>query len=245
MPAADTDPVARLLELLESQHPKLTSTPNAPRQLAAGGLMRAEALLRGLVAALDDGRDDLAGLFIRCIWECWCVGMYLLLDGENAYEHMQGHFRYRLRQYHDELPSSVDVEPIPDGMWTDWPDERRDFIVEQIADSVEARLRDSTRVPVSYSGLSSYDVLHRLESAFSVHAGFALFDRYIKLSDDGQREEVVASPTIQAVKDRGESVGASYTAVLAWHVYDTFGIGTADLEALIVPILQQAGMFAS
>jgi hypothetical protein len=244
MNAPDDDLVAQLLALLESRHGDLTSSPEAPRQLATGGLMRAEALLRGLVSSLSDGRDDLSGLFIRCIWECWCVGMYLLLDGDSAFEHLRGHFRFRFCQYHDELPKGATVPPVPDDLWDGWPEERRDFIVEQIADRVEVQLRDSIHVPVSYSGLSSYDVLHRLESAFSVHAGYALFHRYIRLSDDGTREEVVAQPTIEAVRDRGEYVGAGYTSVLAWHVYDTFGISTTALESLIIPILKRGGMFA-
>ena len=94
--------------------------------------------------------------------------MYLLLRADVAYEHLRGPYRYRLNQYMSHLPTEANVEPLPDDWWKGRPQERKDFIIEQIAREVEQELNAAKRGPVSYSGLSSYDVIHRLESAISV-----------------------------------------------------------------------------
>ena len=229
-PDGGRDLIDRLLDLLGSHHPLLTSRPDATRQIAAGGLMRAEALLRGLRCVLDCDRDDLAGVFIRLILECWGVGMYLLLFGDEAAEHVRGYYRKRYDQYLSNLPAEVNAPAPSEGYWDAWPDARREQIFKDICERVEAKLSEDPRGgPVEHSGISSYNVLYTLESAFSIHAGYASFTRYLALSQDESVEHVVAQPSSDTMRDRGEYVGAGYVALLAWYVHDAFGISTNEL----------------
>jgi hypothetical protein len=241
--ATTSDPVTRLLDVLQSRHAFLTTRGmNSPRQLAAGGLMRAESLLRGLRRALHDGSDDLAGLFIRSIMECWWVGLYLIFFEDEAVDHLRAYFRRRYNLYRETIPPEVTLSPDPVDLWDGWPDPRSDFKIEDIANLVEARLRDEEHGPITHAGISSYRVLYTLESAASIHAGWGSFTRYLTVSEDGEREEVVPNPRSDALLDKGEYVGAGYTAILAWYVHDRFSISTVEIGALIPEILSRAGM---
>jgi hypothetical protein len=237
------DPVDGLLSILEQRRPDLTSRAGMSRQLAAAGLARAEALLRGLQLLISNDRDDLAGLLIRAIWECWCVGLYVVLYGDDGADHLLAYYRKRSELYAERWPEGIDrpAEFDDDSFWNGAPDPRG-LSLEDIARQVEVRLRQMDRRPVRYSGLSSYDVLYRLESTYSAHAGYALFMMYVKESADGTREEIEPHPSRPIVRERAASVAAAYIAHLAGHVYAQFGISTADVDALLVELLRRAGM---
>jgi hypothetical protein len=237
------DPVPSLLELLERRHDHLTTAPGRARQLAAGGLMRAEALLRGLRILIQAGRADLAGLLIRAIWECWVIGVYLLLGGEEASEHVMASYRHHIETYWNNWPADVVPAPeLDEEFWNEWTEPRR-LRFDKVSETVEALLQETDQGPIEYSGISSYDVLYRLESMFSAHAGMALFDRYVEpATDERPYERVIAAPMLQVPVERLEAMAAVWVAHLAWFVFREFGMSTSELQAPFMVLIGDARM---
>jgi hypothetical protein len=63
----------------------LTSQNNlAPRIYAFAAFARCNRLLSGMIALHEAGYDDLAGINVRPIVECWFLGTYLLLAPDDA-----------------------------------------------------------------------------------------------------------------------------------------------------------------
>ena len=65
--------------------PHLTSQNNiAPRIYAFAALARCNRLLTGMIVLHEAGYDDIAGMNMRPIVECWFLGTYLLLAPDEA-----------------------------------------------------------------------------------------------------------------------------------------------------------------
>ena len=205
--------------------------------------MRAEALLRGVRILIDAGRADLAGLLIRSIWECWVIGLYLLLGGQDSAEHVMAAYRHHIEQYWANRPQDAGPPPqLDEDFWNEWPEPRRLWF-DKVTKIVEGLLQASEQGPIEYSGISSYDVLYRLESVFSVHAGKALFDRYVDPATDEQPfERVISSPILQVPVDQLEAMAAVWAAHLAWFVYREFGISTSELQLPFMSLIGEAKM---
>jgi hypothetical protein len=236
------DPVGSILELLERRHDHLTSLPGETRQNAAGALMRAEALLRGVRLMIGNGRADLAGLLIRAIWECWVVGLYLLLGGDDASNRVNANYRLHVERYWKNWPADAGPGPVLDAdFWAEWP-EAQGLALQQVADAVEGLLQRTDQGPIEYSGVSSYDVLYRLESMLSTHAGKALFDRYVEPATSVPYERVIAAPVLQVPEEQLAAMAAVWVAHLAWFVYRDFGMSTSELQAPFMFLIGEAKM---
>jgi len=191
---------------------------------------------------IDAGREDLAGLFTRAIWECWCVGLYVLLGGPDKYAELEESHRRWLKVYADRWPDEAEKLSIDDRLLNGLGSSPAAPTIEQMAKEVETMLRTADTGPVRYGSFSSYDVFYRLESAFSAHAGVALFERYLEPSEDGSRDEVVASPSRETLRRSAAPLAAAYLAHFGWHVYRAFGISTSELDGLLVQLLEPLGM---
>ena len=181
--APDGDSVVRLLELLERRRPLLTSRPeDVNRQLVAGGLVAAERLFKAIRAAVDAGVADAVGGLIRTVWECWCIGEYMLLKGHGGVNHVAGYGRTQIEKIRrfwpldeDEADPFADLPELPrlDEAKTEWnlrdvAQEVRDLLVE----------RGSRGMVATPDALAAYDVVFRSESNWGEsHAGFGLFSR--------------------------------------------------------------------
>ena len=245
--------VGRLLDLLEKRRPLLTARPvGTPRQLAAGGLARGEGLLRGLLLVLEAEREDLAGLFIRGVWECWCVGLYALLFGQQATDELEEKHRRWLRDYLQDWPSQLPSPEVNDRVtaWLNRAPTTPAPAIWKMASRVEELLQTKDTGTVRYSDVSSYGLLYRLESHFSAHANYASFGRYldpplvVEADDPDGIQQVVNPAPNPTLRERAAPVAASYLAHLARHVYREFGISTVEIDNLLVRLLGGAGMLA-
>jgi hypothetical protein len=109
---------------------------------------------------------------------------------------------------------------------------------------VRAMLAKAETAPVGLTEVSSYQVIYRLESTFSTHAGSALFSRYLTANDDGSLECVVELPSSRTLREKSASLAAAFVSHLAWHVYEEFGIDTEGLGELMIRLFQEAEAFS-
>jgi hypothetical protein len=110
--------VDELLSLIYSNESYLKSSPDqAPRQLAAAGLMRCCALLRSVRLLEESGLGVVAGVLERAHWETRLVSFHALLGGEEALQKIAGDDiywkrilakKFDLGAYHDDWRGKVE-----------------------------------------------------------------------------------------------------------------------------------------
>jgi hypothetical protein len=141
--------VGDLLQLPDERRFDMASRPELmSRQLAAAALTFASRALKGTQAVAEAVLPDLVGCLTRLIWECWCVGMYLVLDGDAAAADLRDHHAYRLALIARQWPVEDGEEHPFTGLPIDLEAERSNLNYEAIARKVEASLRDRDDVPI-------------------------------------------------------------------------------------------------
>jgi hypothetical protein len=245
------DAVEGLLVLIDERRPQLTDPVGSPRQFAAGGLARGAALVRGAILVVDDGHEDLVGVFVRAVWECWCVGLWTLKRGAEGVALLEEKDRQWMARYLRELPSAIPSQPIdpeyeaylardsgalPPSIWS-------------MAKEVEKWLQTVRAGPIAYADISSYRVLYRIESHFSAHANFASFGRYLDppnapLAEKSKVVQRVIEPhPSESLQTKAVPAAAAYLAHLAWFVYNAFDLSTEEVETILDGLLREADMF--
>ena len=245
-----SDHVEALLALIDERSRTLTDPLGSARVFAAGGLSRGAALLRGGVLVVEAGREDLVGVFIRAVWECWCVGLWALRGGRAAMARLEEKHRLWMRRYLSDLPAAIpqpDIDsayrayldrapgPVPPPLW-------------KMAQEVEEWLQTADTGPIAYSDIASYNVVYRLESHYSAHANFGSFGRRLDPPNGAEADRtatiqrVVEPQPSETLRTKAASAAASYLGHLAWHVYHALELPTDDLEALLDRLLSDADM---
>jgi hypothetical protein len=105
---------------------------------------------------------------------------------------------------------------------------------------VRAMLATAETGPVELTAVSSYQVIYRLESTFSTHAGSALFERYVTTSDDGSHEVIVEVPSSSTLRQRAAPLAAAFVSHLARHVYEAFDMPTDKLDEIMIRLFDEA-----
>jgi hypothetical protein len=245
------EPVDDLLALLERIHRHLSSRPElGSRQLAAAALVAAERHLRAIKLLAAEGLRDTVGIHLRFIWECWCLGNHLLLNGDDAALQLAGYHAWRLAQLASEFPvAEGETHPL-EGL-VDFNAPRVDLNLRELGPKVEAEIQRRERGRIEFKeGISSYGILYRFESTWSSHAGFGTFSKYIvnrpdpgpiasreefeAIADQIELQEVSLERALKSgPADAGLAFAALWVAMLARAVCKAFGIGVEELEAII------------
>lgn len=141
--------------------PRLTSARGyLRRQLAAASLARGRALFDGLDAVQRADRAVVGGLLVRAIWECWVVGLYVLLRGDEGYKHLAG----AADRSNDLISARWPADGVPELTPLGYPKQTLNY--QNLATEVRALL-EARQAPIA---TLSYDGLYRSWSYLSAHA---------------------------------------------------------------------------
>lgn len=195
--------VTQVLEQIDAKMPYLTAAPGfADNMLPAAALKRARRLVDALVAVHKAGVGDTGGLVARAIWECWIVGLYLVLDGDKAHEHLLGAWRRRQRKLSENWPGG----PPPDSVRIE------DFIEAAEADLNFADIAKAVHKLMNQDGRestmigSTYDSLYRSYSGYDAHITLGVLYRYLD-DKDGVRLELKRGRVASAAGGRDSAFG--------------------------------------
>lgn len=218
--------VTQVLEQIDAKMPYLTAAPGfADNMLPAAALKRARRLVDALVAVHKAGVGDTGGLVARAIWECWIVGLYLVLDGDKAHEHLLGAWRRQQRKLSENWPGG----PPPDSVRIE------DFIEAAEADLNFADIAKAVHKLMNQDGRestmigSTYDSLYRSYSGYDAHITLGVLYRYLD-DKDGVRLELKEAGSLQP-PEAEIRLSAIFVGQLACYVFNAGSIGTANLLA--------------
>jgi hypothetical protein len=214
------DLIARVVAEIDRHRGRLTSGPGfASRQYAAAALARGRALWDALVAVEDAGQEVVAGLLTRAIWECWVVGMFLVLEQDQAFITIVGDTDRAARLMNERWP---DKHRPPNLGVTGWPEKKVNY--EDLARRVTKRLAET---PGAVQTMS-YDGLYRswsMMSAHPTHMSLTIF-----LEDSGKYLQLGPGRSpMPPGADR--NIAASFLGHLAWFVFSRFSISPDRLLA--------------
>jgi len=222
--------LAQVLELTE--HIRSVVIPNlnsrrdlAARHYSAAALARCTRLLLAMVDLRATGFPDVVGVLLRPFLECWYLGMYFVLEPEEAHRETRAAHAHQLSKLDPEHWG--DTEQILSQI-TEPP---RALNWRNVSDRVGTLFEQRGYRSVKETTDSLYKTLYQGESAMSVHAGAATlighFDevseasfgvREIRLEpDDGLVRILTAAPLLET---------------LARAVCGLFGISISEIDRL-------------
>lgn len=205
-----------------------SSRPDSARQMAASALARMDACLEGVWVLIRAGRSDLTGLIVRHAWECWLVGVYLALAGNEAFHRLAAEHRRTLRAIVQEWPGprrARDYAEFP-------PIEPSRLMYEQLARDVDVLLAPRG---LNISAVATYNALYRTESRVGAHASFGLLVNYLEVA--GDQFVVRGRPASFVPDDHVEVMVATYMAHLAILVFELFDLDGRRVESLFRALL--------
>ena len=206
------------------------------RQCAAGGLARARALLEGIILVGDGNRPDVVGVLLRTLYETYIVSLYLLLGGADAVVEVMGDYAKSARtlaEKHGRPPSPGIAlwHALREAVGPKGPPVGR-LNYEKIAGQVGGLLqRAGDPRGGKDRAMERYDLVYRVESQLSAHAGLGSMGQYVDWR--GEPWAVRARPAVRSVGAEDHVVlAAVMTAHLASHVFRTFGLHTYTADLL-------------
>jgi hypothetical protein len=210
-----------LAQLVEDRRPLLTSAPGwSRRQVSAAYLARCRRFLLGMHELLDAGMPDLIGSLVRPMFEAWLYGLWIILGDTDALDRVISAYKRDIEKL--DRMAGLELDQEMDG----WAEEPQGPRVEEIARHV-GQLLVQAGDPGGAQLLWSYQLVYRSESSFGVHGGLASVMGH--LNDDDE-------PTpVSEARDTGDGRGSAVwcgilLAVLARHVWTTFGVGVDLLD---------------
>lgn len=215
------DYVCKTLRLVENRTHLLKSRQiNRSRQIAAAGLVRCCALLRGVCVLEDAGLPALTGILERQNWETWLVSQSILLRGDEAIDEIKGDNVKSRNTFQKESGRRLKYVP-------EWQGKAKKLIYSQLAEKLEplfVKACDTEGATLA----SGYTGIYRGHSQFTVHAGLSTFNLYMRC--EGEWASVERNPPAP-VPDVGK-ISLLCTVHLAGHVFKRFGIATKELESI-------------
>lgn len=223
--------IRKVLRLIEEHTDRLESDQDddRSRQLAAAGLMRCCALVRGICVLEDACLKALTGILERQNWEMWLVSRYILLRGDEAIAEIQGDYVKSTKT----LGKALGLEPKH---VLDWDGKEEKLIIRQLSAKLEPLLLEvGDTEGAKLAG--AYDQIYRGGSQYAVHAGLSTLGLYTRIEDG----RVSVEPNPPAPFDDIGRIPLFCTLHLAGLVFERFGIATDALESIRVGILADFG----
>jgi hypothetical protein len=231
--------VSELVAVIDERLGLLTSRVQPDlvgRQCAAGGLARARALLEGIILVGDGNRADVAGVLLRTLYETYIASLYLLLGGAAAALEVMGDYAKSARTLAEKhgRPLSPGIalwHALREAAGPEGPPVGR-LKYENIAGRV-GELLQRAGDPRGGKGraMERYDIVYRVESQLSAHAGLGSMGQYVDWKGDPTALRARPAERPDEVEDR-VVLAALMTAHLASRVFGTFGLRTEVIELL-------------
>ncbi len=225
--------VTELLSLIYSFEESFRSVPDqASRQLAAAGLMRCCALLKGVHTLEDNKLGVISGILERAHWETWLVSIHVLFRGEEALLEIAGDDIHWKRTLSRELDLGYTYHE-------DWEGKLSKLNYKTLADGVKPLLIAAGESD-DPDGRKGYNFTFRVQSLFAVHAGLSTFSSFLQYGKE--LWGVVAHPP--SPFPIPAPIPALHTAHLARYVFQAFGLPSADVERVGDELLAGAAELA-
>lgn len=212
-PAQD-DAIHQLLAWLPSTYTRLSrKVPDA--DVASGAaLARCSRLLLGLDVVCHAGdQEDLAGLYVRPLFETWLTGLYVHYCGHDAWEELKVATRREMEVLNRQAE-------LGNAVVAGWTNQSRGPSVEVLATKVGAFLKalgeDAPGFPAH-----AYNLVYRNASIRDVHGGAGPLTGHVSLSSAGYAE--VLPVRQEGISSRVHLLWCSVlVTVLAQRVFDRF-----------------------
>lgn len=198
------------------------------RQLAAGALARLLGLLDAVVLACDTGQSRIAGVPLRALWETWLVGMYCLLDQENALAVLTASYAFHMQKIDERL--QLGGEWLPQAaQWLKIGGKTKPAPLnyKELAEKVDALLLARGDQAAAVEG---YNRLYTGESTYTAHAGLSSLMRHL-VSRKGVWE-LNLNPTARPAGNASMYIAAKFAGILARRVFDEFGVRAQELAEI-------------
>lgn len=207
-----------LIPDLRSQHDQIA------RQYAAAALARSNRLLLAMLELRRSEYPDVLGVLLRCMVECWFLGMLCVLAPEEAHGLIRAAHKRQLEKL-DEVTwgdvQSVIRQIEVNAKGVNW---------EVVSRRVGTLLAEQGQLAGKATAISIYESIYRGESLLSVHAGAA--------SLMGHLEEVGSAIVTREVRhepDDGFSrilAAVPFVGSLASSVAQAFGLSSSEVDRL-------------
>jgi hypothetical protein len=168
--------VDELTAHVDSMLPRLTSREDlVPRQYAAACLARCNRLLGGMAVLLQSDHDDVAGLAVRPILECWYLTVYLVFAPDEALAVIQGANAHQVKQFDAswDIPTRVAYLALHEPRRMDWRSTAQRVGELLIANTSQVRRwpRDRTSLSIGRNQLSASTAALASSSVTSTSTG--------------------------------------------------------------------------
>lgn len=210
----------RVLDLIESRVPELTSRPDQiARHLAGAGLLRCCVLLRGILALEDAGLSSLGHILARQHWETWLVSFHALMRGDEAIQEIAGDDVHWKRKLSKTLALGTDYHP-------GWSGPEAKLNYKSLADRLPALLKKAGEPDIELNIV--YGLGYSMTSLFAVHANLATIGAHIVYEDDVWRLAVNPAPPLP----EPAATPLLHTIHLAQYVFKEFGLPNDEFEQM-------------
>jgi hypothetical protein len=169
------------------------SRENMNRYVAAGFVARSVSLLRAIGTLANSSQDDIGGYLYRGVIECYILGLYVLLGGELALDHVLGDHRRNVDNFIQRNP-----DPHLEEMVEGWAIPSQHLHLEDVARKVGPLLDAAGEPNEGATGL--YDAAFRNASTFDTH-GFGALMRYFARKEPDWRIIVRPEPQVMESYD--------------------------------------------
>lgn len=198
------------------------------KHAAAGFIARGAGFLRSMEILAGGGRDDVGGYLYRGVLECYFLGLYVLLGGEEALNHVLGDHRRNVENY---VRANDDAE-LKEAT-AEWAVEPRHLNLEDIATRLGPLLTAAGEETEGLKGL--YNSAFRNASTFETH-GFGALLRYVDLQDGLWR--VNPNPDARGVETRHWiGLGTFLVAHLTSYTRDQLGYDVGEVGELLLRLV--------
>jgi hypothetical protein len=206
--------VHELIEWLPSTFDRMTRRLPDADMAEAASLARCVRLLLGLDRVAHDGDiDDVAGLYVRPLFETWLTGYYVGLGGDAAWEELKAGTRKNMAKMNRLASLGVDHVAA-------WADADEGPHVDQIAAKVSKRLRELNE-PSHRFAVDAYNLVWRNASIRDVHGGAGPITGHVRISAGGFAELVPTRP--EGIASRTHLLWCAVLVhLLAQRVFDRF-----------------------
>lgn len=223
--------VDELVAELNSALSRMSSRPElAARHFAALAVARGVRLLEAMLALRRDGFADVVPILDRPMIEVYAVGMYCLLGGDEAYDHVRGAHVRDLRNMSG-FGDMAEAKKSTIDKWGEGPTDKLNW-QDLIKVKLPALMNDDDPTVASFHTLL-YDLSYRGGSA-EVHAGVASIANHMR-----RTETALSVERIRYTPDDGLGAivyAANLLGILATTVLDNFGFDVTRLSEIVTDI---------
>lgn len=150
----------------------LISPETGNLMIALAAVKRCRRLMMGLIALIKADVPDVIGITLRTLYECWLVGIYALIGGEESLEAL-----LHQRDFHMKKLVAVLGEE------TDEFDDGKNLPVFRMAERVTELLKERKHPNANFA-INAYQTLYRFESYNSTHGGLGSIIGHIDENDE-------------------------------------------------------------